>query len=135
MVSSFAWIKPLQLNKLMSGSLKIYHGMIGSSSTWPIKEIDSTIYGAKRKRHPIEKSMSIWEINTIQSSDQKSQTTIKILSAITLNQRNRSGENLIHSSIQMRNKKSVSRFFQIKKIISILRKILSMLSQTFLRQS
>ena len=65
--------------------------MIDSLSTWPIKEIDSTIYGAKQKRRPIEKSMSILEISTIQSLDLKSQSTIKILSAITLNQRNRSG--------------------------------------------
>ncbi len=67
--------------------------MIDSLSTWPIKEIDSKIYGVKLKQQLIEISMSIIEINTIQSSDQKNQTTIKILSVITLNQRNRSGGN------------------------------------------
>ena len=67
--------------------------MIDSLSTWPIKEIDSKIYGVKLKQQLIEISMSIIEINTIQSSDQKNQTTIKILSVITRNQRNRSGGN------------------------------------------
>ena len=67
--------------------------MIDSLSTWPIKEIDSTIYGVKLKQQLIEISMSIIEINTIQSSDQKNLTTIKILSVITRNQRNRSGGN------------------------------------------
>jgi hypothetical protein len=57
----------------------------------------ATIYSVKQKLRLIEKSMSIIEINTTQSLDQKSQATIKILSPTTLNQQNRSGANSILS--------------------------------------